>query len=541
MWLEILTLDTGKTYLDHAGSQLPAKTLINSFAADLNSHLYGNPHSASTPSHLAGERVDEIREQTLKFFNASSEDFELIFVANATAAVRLVTECIQDYVASLPKPMLSKKPTFSFSYHRECHNSLVGIREVANSHLCVDDEDVEQWLSSGASKKRMANNGVHLFAYPGQSNFNGRRLPLQWPNRIREAGMQDTYTLVDAAALATTTPLNLDAMQPDFLAVSFYKIFGFPDLGGLIVRKASTARIIAARRYFGGGTVDVVAAQRGSGSGRGQTPGWHVKRAALSAQLEGGTLPFHNIVALGHALRTHHDLYGADPMAAISRRTSALAAAAYARMMAARHRGGAPVFAVYKDNRAVYGDPATQGATLAFNVLRADGTAVGFKDVERAADRKGIFVRSGGHCNPGGVTSYLGWTPRDLREMYVRMGHACEDMVQLYLGRPTGVVRASLGACSTMKDIDALLDFVREEYVDKAPAAPAEMSLRQIVVEMESRTLDDADGTGEGSTATDRSKRVMMTLRTGKSHSWLENLLDIVNVRKVWNTGVLLI
>jgi selenocysteine lyase/cysteine desulfurase len=64
-----------------------------------------------------------------------------------------------------------------------------------------------------------------------------------------------TYTLLDAAALATTAPLDLSdaATAPDFTAISFYKIFGFPNIGALIVRKAS-AHVLNNRRYFGGGT-----------------------------------------------------------------------------------------------------------------------------------------------------------------------------------------------------------------------------------------------------------------------------------------------
>lgn len=39
---------------------------------------------------------------------------------------------------------------------------------------------------------------------------------------------------------------------PDFTCLSLYKIFGFPDVGALVVRKAS-GHILALRKYFGGG------------------------------------------------------------------------------------------------------------------------------------------------------------------------------------------------------------------------------------------------------------------------------------------------
>lgn len=522
-----------KTYLDHAGSQLPAKRLIDSFAADLNTNLYGNPHSASTPSHLAGERIDEIRERTLRFFNASPADFDLIFVSNATAAVRLVAECVCDYVSSFPasgvRSSLAKKPIFSFSCHRDSHNSLVGIRELARTHRCVSDEGIEAWISSPPSKKD--SNGIHLVAYPGQSNFNGRRLPLHWPRAIRKVGLPNTYTLLDAAALATTAPLNLDAIQPDFTAISFYKIFGFPDLGALIVRKASGTPILSSRRYFGGGTVDIVVT---STSPTKDGKAWHVKRSSLHEQLEEGTLPFRAIFALGHALRTHAALFGAEPMSAISARTAALSAYAYQRMVAMRHRNGAAVFVVYKDARSTYGDAQTQGATIAFNVLRPDGEPHGFKDVERAADKRGIYVRSGGHCNPGGIAAYLGWTPRDMKVAYEELGHSCSNPIQVLMGRAMGVVRISLGACSVKADIDNFLCFVREEYVDKPVVSAPKVGFSEILTEVDSGGSSPELDSGSGADVPLGSLKRLST--KGRNRRFPKSLVDLSKVRKMWNS-----
>ena len=64
------------------------------------SNLYGNPHSASSPSALAGHRVDAIRERALRFFNADPDEFDLVFVANATDAIKMVVECVRDYAAA---------------------------------------------------------------------------------------------------------------------------------------------------------------------------------------------------------------------------------------------------------------------------------------------------------------------------------------------------------------------------------------------------------------------------------------------------------
>ena len=67
------------------------------------------------------------------------------------------------------------------------------------------------------------------------------------------------YTLPDAAALATTCPIDLsDEGAPGFTCVSFYKIFGFPNVGALVRKEAG--HMLQQRKYFGGGTVDMITA-----------------------------------------------------------------------------------------------------------------------------------------------------------------------------------------------------------------------------------------------------------------------------------------
>lgn len=268
-----------------------------------------------------------------------------------------------------------------------------------------------------------------------------------------------------------------------------------------------------------------------------QERGWHIKRTALHEQLEEGTLLFHTIFALDHAISTHHRLFGAQPMHAISKRTAQLAAYAYHLMVSTKHRNGAPVFTVYKDPHSTYGDAATQGATIAFNVLRPDGTPHGFKDVERAADARNIYVRSGSHCNPGGIANHLGWTCREMKTAYEELGHNCSNPIQVLCGRATGVVRVSLGACSTRSDVDKFFAFVREEYVDKAdmPAVKEgpNVSFREIVADMESRvSFLEIDSESEAEAPLGSLKRFAKG-RMGAG--WGRSLVDVLKVRKVWS------
>lgn len=424
-------------------------------------NLYGNPHSASDPAMLSGHMVDSIRVQTLAFFGADPEHFDLIFTANATAAIKLVGESFRDLAASNPT-----QRAFWYGYHKDAHTSLVGIRELSNeqNHCFTSDEEVEDWLNGqvGLTRKPLNSEGLPgLFSYPGQSNMTGRRLPLQWTKRLRESRLpshQNTYSLLDAAALATTTELNLSDPDsaPDFTAVSFYKIFGFPDIGALIVRKGS-GHILGWRKYFGGGTVNGLTVIHEATVQR--------KDATLHDGLEDGTLPFHSIIALGCAIEVHRRLYGS--MKSISQHTSFLAYRLYHGMRSLTHYNGVPVCVIYNDpDRSTYGDATTQGATVAFNIMRSDGTYFGHSLVERSANDKGIYLRSGGLCNPGGIASYLEIELWQYKRAW-SAGYRCgDDKVELVHGKSTGLVRASLGAMSTIADVDSLLAFLEEEFAD---------------------------------------------------------------------------
>ena len=444
----------------------------------MTGNIFGNPHSASLSSELSTRRIEQARFRVLQFFKADPVDFDIVFVANATAAIRLVATAFQDY------GLESKPSGFWYGYHDDAHTSLVGVRRLASagSRCFESDAEVEDWLAGRKDKDVTTDHndrdlpGTYgLFAYPAQSNLNGRRLPLDWPTRLRQSlvpAHQNTYTLLDAAAYVCTTQLDLSDAQsvPDFTALSFYKIFGFPDIGALIVRKAA-AHMLQRRRYFGGGTVAMVISQHDE---------WHaMKEHSLYEQLEDGTLPFHSIIALDSALNVHERLYGS--MDNISRHTRDLSLALYHNLSSLRHWNGQPVCEIYKSNRSKYGDSTTQGPTIAFNIRTSQGGWIGKSHVERLAIARGIHLRTGGVCNPGGIASSLHLSAAELRRNYTE-GMRCGDDLDVLYGKPTGVVRVSLGAMSSWKDVQVFSDFVAETFVERPRplvAAVALVSLRE--------------------------------------------------------------
>ena len=446
---------SGTTYLDHAGTTLYPKSLMEDFSKEMVSNLLGNPHSSSASSQLTSRRVGDIRLKVLHFFNANPDHFDLVFVANATAGIKLVVESFRD-----------NDNGFWYGYHKDSHTSLVGARRaaVAGHHCFESDEEVEQWLTTGFPLRTSSDDPLLcLFAYPAQSNFNGRRLPLSWPGRARSPGPtpnQRVCTLLDAAALVSTSPLDLSdvSQAPDYTILSFYKIFGFPDLGALIVRKDSS-QPLQRRKYFGGGTVEMVTCIQEQ---------WHMmKDSSLHEQLEDGTLPIHSIIALDCALSVHTKLFGSFDL--VSFHSMFLAKRLYERLSALRHRNGREVCRIYTRPSSAYGDARIQGPIIAFNLQDSQGEWVSNSEVEKLAVVKNIQFRSGGLCNPGGIASSLGLAPWEMKRNF-SAGQRCGNDNDIIGGKPTGAIRVSLGAMSNMQDVSTFSGFIEEFFVDRQDA-----------------------------------------------------------------------
>ena len=430
------------TYLDHAGTTPPSRSLVEAFSRDMLGNLLGNPHSTFAASQRTSSRIDDVRFKVLRMFKAESSVFDIVFVANATAGIKLVAEAFA-----------SQEAGFWYGYHRDAHTSLIGARELAGqgSRCFSSDGEVEEWIQDC---RRGLLPGSGLFAYPAQSNMNGRRLPLGWCRDLRK--VDRVYTLLDAAALVSTSPLDLSDLDasPDFTVFSFYKIFGFPDLGAVIVRKDASS-MFDRRRYFGGGTVDTVACLQEH---------WHMSKSkSLHERLEDGTLPIHSIVALDSAIETHGTLFGS--LKAVSAHVGFLTYQAHSMLSSLRHGNGRPVCQIYKDALSDKQGSQSQGPIIAFNIRNSAGRWASNHEVQKLAAVQKIELRAGTLCNPGGMAYHLDLQPRDLRRFY-EAGYRCDGENDIQEGKPFGMLRASFGAMSTLDDVASLIEFVRDFFVE---------------------------------------------------------------------------
>ena len=431
----------GHVYLDHTGSALYPESLVTEHAESLRRSVLGNPHSESPASRASTALLHAARERVLRFFDADPEEYTVCFTANTSAAIHLVAS---GYAFG---------PDAPFILAADDHNSVNGVRAYAERagarvhYLPLDDELRLHDPASRLAVLRRGHVGAGLVAFPAQSNFSGVRHPLALVERARSLG----YTvLLDAAAYVPTSPLSLRRVPADFVACSFYKMFGYPTgVGALVARREALARL--RRPWFAGGTVEYVSVQLGS----------HLLRAGADG-FEDGTVSFLDFDAVIRGL----DFLDAVGMSRIRRRVASLTSQLVARLRALTHDDGSPMIRVYGPRHRY-----DCGGTVALNVLDARGEAVSYELVEGRARRAGVSVRGGCFCNPGASEAAFGFDPERTAACIAetrRAGWSLSDFASRMRScggaHAIGAVRASFGLASNERDLERLVQVLVEPH-----------------------------------------------------------------------------
>lgn len=421
----------GHVYLDYTGGGLYGRSQIERHAGFLSGEVLGNPHSVNPTSAAAGARVESCRRRVLEFFNASPERWVVVFTANASHALKLVGE-------SYPF-----EPGDRFLLTFDNHNSVNGIREYDRVHgaettyvpvlppdLRIDEGALGAELERGGGRHR-------LFAYPAQSNFSGVQHPPEWIGRARAHGWD---VLVDAAAFVPTNRLDLGRWEPDFVALSFYKMFGYPTgVGALLARPEALAKLH--RPWFAGGTITVASV----------TADRHCL-APGSEAFEDGTLNYTSLPAVEIGL----DFLERVGIDRIHVRVRALTAWLLARLTELHHGNGRPLVRIYGPT-----DVRDRGGAVALNLFDRTGRVIDHREVERRAARRRISLRTGCFCNPGAGECALGLAKPELDACFSRCRErmSYEEFRHCVDAESTGAVRVSFGLASDFADAAAFLDF----------------------------------------------------------------------------------
>lgn len=425
--------ELGQVYLDYTGGGLYPESLVREHADFLLTTVLGNPHSQNPTSKASTELMKQARADVMRYFHADPDEYDVIFTPNASGALKLVGESYPFQSGS------------HLALVADNHNSVHGIREFARhkgariSYVPLEPHtlccpDLRPYLENWDESK------PNLFALPAQSNFSGVQHPLRAIELAHELGYD---VILDAAAFVPTNRLDLSQVHPDFVPVSFYKMFGYPTgVGALIARKQALRKL--QRPWFGGGTVRLVS-----------TKADIYILAEEHEAFEDGTPNYLNMPAISMGLR-YMDEFNVDH---IHDRVMALTGYLLEEMMKLAHSNGAPLVRIYGPT-----DTASRGGTIAFNLIDADGHFFPYQLVEKEANDDGISIRAGCFCNPGAGEFSLTITAEEVRKCVkqatidgifdVNAYHKC-------LGsKPSGAVRTSLGLASNFEDVVSFLDFL---------------------------------------------------------------------------------
>ncbi len=427
--------DAEHIYLDYTGGGIYAESQIKKHHKLLSENTFGNPHSSNPTSQAATHLVEGTREYILKFFNADPDEYLAIFTSNASSALKLVGE-------SYPFPNGRYLLTF------DNHNSVNGIREFAHARgaevtyipvmlpeMRVDASQLNLELA------RPSMTGHNLFAFPAQSNFSSVKHPLEWIELAHSHGWD---VLLDAAAFVPTNRLDLSKVKPDFVPISFYKIFGYPTgLGALIARKSALAKLH--RPWFAGGTITVASVQ-----------GDKYYLADGAPAFEDGTLDYLNIPALEIGLR-HIESIGID---VISERVKTLTGWLLENLTAMKHSNGEPLVRLFGPNSS-----EGRGGAVTVNFYDKNGKAFDHRFIESEANKVNISLRTGCFCNPGAGEVALGISRVELDVCFTSPGHedhmTIDDFRLCIDGKSSGAVRISVGMVTNFNDVQSFLMFAR--------------------------------------------------------------------------------
>ena len=267
----------------------------------------------------------------------------------------------------------------------------------------------------------------------------GVQHPLEWIAQAQELGWD---VLLDAAAFVPTNRLDLSRWKPDYVPLSFYKMFGYPTgVGALLARRSAMKKL--SRSWFAGGTT-TVASVRGNKYYPAEAP----------AAFEDGTLDYLNIPAVEIGLRYIRDI----SYDLIHERVLSLTGWLLKELNTLKHSNGAPLLKIYGPL-----NTEARGGTLAINFYNAEGTLIGKHLLEEEANRRGISIRMGFFCNPGAGEVALDISSDELSSCFSRPKYEQRisdlDFQHCIDPKATGAVRVSVGLMSNFADVQTFIEF----------------------------------------------------------------------------------
>ncbi len=242
------------------------------------------------------------------------------------------------------------------------------------------------------------------------------------------------------------TPLHNDSLYldktalHDFVSISFYKIFGYPTgVGCLLMRKDIFNKVI--KPWYAGGTITLSAASY---------QGHFLKEN--EERFEDGTINYLNIPAVKMGLQQIEQI----GMENIKARVSCLAMWLIEKLSALQHYNHTKMVNIFGAK-----DAARRGGTIVMNFYNSQGDVIPFWQIEEAANKRNISIRTGCFCNPGLDETNNHISTQDLQHYFgTRKNGDYFEMINV-TNKLRGSVRVSLGSVSNFNDVNRFYQFAQ--------------------------------------------------------------------------------
>jgi cysteine desulfurase/selenocysteine lyase len=339
-------------FLDAAASAPKPRSVVEAMA-DAYSHHYANVHRGIYElSEDATGRFEGARGKVAAFIGAPSKR-EIVFVRNATEAInlvafswgranvhsgdRVVTTQLEHHANIVPWQQLTAEVGATLDY--------VAITDDGR----LDLDDMRAKLAKGPK----------LLAVAAVSNALGTINPL--PEIIRMAHEAGALVLVDAAQAAPHMPIDVTALDCDFLALSGHKMLGPSGIGALWGRREL---LDAMPPFMTGGSMIIKVTMEGAE--------WN----EVPYKFEAGTPAIVEAIGLGAAI----DYVGSIGKGRIRAHETELVKYASDRLREI-------------NSLRIIGNAKDKGAIVSFEMKGAHP-----HDIATIIDRSGVAVRAGTHC-----------------------------------------------------------------------------------------------------------------------------------------------
>ena len=343
-------------YLDNAATTQKPRVVIaalREFYETTNANIHRGLHLLAEESTAKYECT---REHVARFLNVPQHDpAQIIFTRNATEAINLVAH-------AWARKFLTRGDEILLTV-MEHHSNLVPwflLAKATGVVLKFVDIDTQGQLRMD-QLRRLVTKKTKLVSVTQASNVLGTINPM--PEIVREAHAQGALVLVDGAQSVPHFPVDVQALDCDFLAFSAHKMLGPTGVGVLYARKAILETMDP---FLGGGEMISKVTLEGAT--------WN----ELPWKYEAGTPNIGDVVAFDAALTYLEDI-GLDAVRAHEERLVTYGLETLSRL----------------SGITLYGPPTATQRTgvISFNVGDLHP-----HDLGTALDRSGVAVRAGHHC-----------------------------------------------------------------------------------------------------------------------------------------------